>query len=149
MAAPDMLPMSDLVSRSLEARRFSTVLMGLFAGLALVLTGIGIYGVVAYSVTRRVREIGVRMALGARSAGVVGLVVRQGMAPVLIGLAVGLGAALALGHLVAGMLYGVSTRDPASLAGVAAMLVVLALVAAYLPARRAARGDPLSALRGE
>jgi ABC-type antimicrobial peptide transport system permease subunit len=123
--------------------------MTIFAALALVLTSVGIYGVVSYAVARRVREIGVRMALGATPRDVVRLVVRQGMMPVVIGLGVGLVAALGLTRLLAGMLYGVSPRDPVALAAMAAVLVAVALLASYLPARRATRVDPLVALRGD
>jgi len=125
------------------------VLMSLFAAVALGLTSVGIYGVVSYSVARRVHEIGVRMALGARPATVVGLVVRQGMAPVVLGLAVGIVAALALSRLLTKMLFGVSPHDPRTLVVVAVLLVAVALLASYLPARRATRVDPLTALRAE
>jgi putative ABC transport system permease protein len=141
--------MTDIVSRSLSWRRFAMVLMSVFATIALVLTCVGIYGVVAYSVAQRVHEIGVRVALGARPAGVVALVVRQGIRPAVAGLAVGLIGALSLSRLLASMLYGVGPRDPASLAAVAAVLTTVAALACYLPARRAARVDPLVALRSD
>jgi putative ABC transport system permease protein len=147
--APEIEAMTDIVSRSLSWRRFAMVLMSVFATIALVLTCVGIYGVVAYSVAQRVHEIGVRVALGARPAGVVALVVRQGIRPAVAGLAVGLIGALSLSRLLASMLYGVGPRDPASLAAVAAVLTTVAALACYLPARRAARVDPLVALRSD
>jgi putative ABC transport system permease protein len=149
MPPPELTTMDQIVAASLSQQRFSTTLMTIFAALALVLTSVGIYGVVSYAVARRVREIGVRMALGATPRDVVRLVVRQGMMPVVIGLGVGLVAALGLTRLLAGMLYGVSPRDPVALAAMAAVLVAVALLASYLPARRATRVDPLVALRGD
>jgi ABC-type antimicrobial peptide transport system permease subunit len=149
MPAPDITAMSDIVSASLSSQRFSMVLMTLFAALALGLTSVGIYGVVAYSVAQRVHEIGVRLALGARPVNVVTLVMRQGMTPVVAGLAVGLAASLALTRSLASMLYGVGPRDPGAIASVAALLAAVAAVACLIPARRAASGDPLLALREE
>jgi predicted permease len=147
--APEIQAMTDIVSRSLSWRRFAMVLMSVFALLALSLTCVGIYGVVAYSVAQRVHEIGVRIALGARPGGVVALVVAQGIRPAVIGLLVGLGGALSLSRLLASMLYGVGPRDPIALAAVAIVLTTVAFVASYLPARRAARVDPLIALRSD
>ena len=141
--------MTDIVSRSLSWRRFAMVLMTVFALLALTLTCVGIYGVVAYSVAQRVHEIGVRMALGARPGSVVALVVAQGMRPAVVGLLVGLGGALVLSRLLAKMLYGVGPRDPLSLGIVALVLATVAVVASYLPARRASLVDPLTALRSD
>ncbi len=149
MTLPDISTMNDIVSRSVSWRRFGMVLMSVFAFLALVLTCVGIYGVVTYLAAQRVHEIGVRMALGAQQRSVVGLVVRQGMRPALVGLAVGFVAALGLSRLLAKMLYGIGPRDPASLGVVAALLVGVAFVASYVPARRASRVDPLTALRAE
>ena len=149
MRAPEVAAMADIVSRSLSWRRFAMVLMSVFALLALTLTCVGIYGVVAYSVAQRVHEIGVRMALGARPGSVVALVVAQGMRPAVVGLLVGLGGALALSRLLAKMLYGVGPRDPLSLGLVALVLATVAVVASYLPARRASRVDPLTALRSD
>jgi putative ABC transport system permease protein len=148
---PEIFAMRDVItlSSSYQQRWFTLVLMSLFAAVALGLTSVGIYGVVAYSVARRVHEIGVRMALGARPGNVVGMVVRQGMRPVVLGLAGGLVAALALSRLLTKMLFGVSPHDPSTLAVVAVVLMAVALVASYLPARRATRVDPLSALRSE
>jgi putative ABC transport system permease protein len=149
MPAPDVTAMSDIVSASLSSRRFSMVLMTLFAAVALGLTSVGIYGVVAYSVARRVHEIGVRLALGARPVNVLALVMRQGMTPVVAGLAAGLAASLALTRSLASMLYGVGPRDPRAIASVAALLAAVAAMACLIPARRAASGDPLRALREE
>jgi putative ABC transport system permease protein len=151
MGVPDISTMSDILvsSASYQQRWFTLVLMSLFAAVALGLTSVGIYGVVSYSVARRVHEIGVRMALGARPSSVVGLVVRQGMGPVVLGLAVGFVAALALSRLLTKMLFGVSPHDPRTFVVVAVVLMAVALLASYLPARRATRVDPLTALRAE
>jgi putative ABC transport system permease protein len=151
MGAPDISAMSDIISSSAsyQQRWFTLVLMSLFAAVALGLTSVGIYGVVAYSVARRVHEIGVRMALGARPATVVGLVVRQGMRPVVLGLAIGIVAALALSRTLTKMLFGVSPHDPRTLVAVVVVLMGVALLASYLPARRATRVDPLASLRSE
>jgi predicted permease len=146
---PEVAAMSDIVSQSLSWRRFSTVLMVCFAGLALALTCVGIYGVAAYAVSQRVQEIGLRMALGARPAGVVALVVRQGVAPAAAGLVVGLGVALLLTKVLSKLLFGIGPRDPLSFASVAVVLLGVAIVASYVPARRAARVDPAGALRAE
>jgi putative ABC transport system permease protein len=151
VGVPDISTMSDILasSASYQQRWFTLVLMSLFAAVALGLTSVGIYGVVSYSVARRVHEIGVRMALGARPSTVVGLVVRRGMGPVVLGLAVGIAAALALSKVLTKMLFGVSPHDPRTLIVVAVVLMAVALIASYLPARRATRVDPLTALRAE
>ena len=149
MTPPDIMAMSDIVSASLSWRRFSMVLMACFAGLALALTCVGIYGVAAYAVSQRVQEIGLRMALGARPASVVALVVRQGATPAALGLVVGLGLALYLTRVLSKLLFGVGPRDPLSFATVALVLLGVAVAASYLPARRAARVDPAGALRAE
>ena len=149
VAVPAISSMGDIVTTSLSWQRFTLVLMTAFASLALVLTCIGVYGAVAYSVAQRVHEIGIRMALGARPASVVGLVVRQGVRPAIVGLAIGLAAALGLTRVLKNMLYEIGPRDPLPLAVVALVLVGVALLASYLPARRAARVDPLSALRSD
>jgi putative ABC transport system permease protein len=149
MGIPDIAAMTDIVSRSMSWRRFSTVLMVCFAALALALTCVGIYGVASYSVSQRVQEIGVRIALGAKPGSVVALVVRQGVRPAVIGLLVGVVLALGLSRILTKLLFGVGPRDPLSFAAVAAVLLGVAIVASYLPARRAARVDPASALRVE
>jgi putative ABC transport system permease protein len=124
-------------------------LLGIFAGVALLLASIGIYGAVAYTVEQRTAEIGVRMALGAQRPDVLRLVVNQGMKPVIIGLLVGIVSAFALGRLIASQLFGVSAHNPALFGGATLLLAATALVACLLPARRATRVDPIQALRSE
>jgi putative ABC transport system permease protein len=141
--------LEELLADSVARPRFYTLLMGLFAALAFGLAAVGIYGVVAHSVARRTREIGLRMALGAQSGDVVGLVVRQGMIPALLGLAFGLVGAVASTRYLASLLYGVRPMDPLTLASSLVLLAGVALVACWLPARRAARVDPMVALRYE
>jgi putative ABC transport system permease protein len=145
----DVTSMASLVDVALGGARFGMQLLSGFALVALLMAALGIYGVVAFVVSRRTREVGIRMALGARAADVLGLVLRQGMAPVLVGLAAGLVASLALGRLSSGLLFGVPPHDPATLAVAAAVLTTAALLACALPARRAARIDPAQALRDE
>jgi putative ABC transport system permease protein len=140
----------DEIAGSLRAsRRFNTALLTLFAGLALVLAAIGTYGVMAYSVTRRTREIGLRMALGARPGDVLGMVMTQGASLVLAAIGIGLAGALATNRLLARQLFGVTTGDPAALVAAAVMLCLFAMLACYVPARRAMRIEPLAALRQE
>jgi ABC-type antimicrobial peptide transport system permease subunit len=122
-------------------------LLSVFGLLALGLASIGLYGILAYSVNRRKREIGLRMALGATRMSVLGLILKQGMSLVLTGVLIGLLASLLVGRLLSGMLYGVGSGDPVSVAGAAFMLLAIALLACYLPARWASRVDPLVALR--
>jgi putative ABC transport system permease protein len=140
-------PMSEVVAASLAQSRFKAVLLALFAGLALVLAIVGVYGVVSYSVAQRTHEIGIRMALGARRGEVLRLVVRQGMTQVLIGLALGLAGAWFASRFLAGQVYGLSATDPLTFVAVPLGLAAVALVANYLPARRATQVDPLVALR--
>ena len=147
IAQPQM--MSAIVAQALGQARLTTILLGLFAGVALLLAAVGIYGAVAYSVEQRTGEIGVRMALGAQTRDVLRLVVRQGMSPVLIGLGLGLAAALALGRLLTAQLYEVSASNPFFLAGTAAVLGVVGLIACLIPARRATLVNPIEALRNE
>jgi ABC-type antimicrobial peptide transport system permease subunit len=122
-------------------------LLGAFAVLALVLSSVGIYGVISYLVARRTQEIGIRMALGADRLKVLRLVLRNGMRLAALGVAIGLAGALALTRLMANMLYGVSATDPVTFIGLAALLLLVALAACYIPARRAMRVDPVIALR--
>jgi putative ABC transport system permease protein len=142
-------PMSLLVDASLGQARLMMALLGTFAGAALLLATIGIYGAVAYSVEQRRGEIGVRMALGAQTIDVLRLIVEQGMKPVAIGLVAGLAVAIALGRLLTAQLYQISPYNPFVLATVATILAVAALLACLLPARRASRVDPIVALRTE
>jgi ABC-type antimicrobial peptide transport system permease subunit len=139
--------MNDLLAENTAAPRFRTLLLGLFAAMAVCLAMAGVYGVVAYTVGQRSSEIGLRMALGAGTGDVLRMILRQGMALTGIGLAVGLIAAVAATRLVASMLFEVKASDPATYLGVAALLGVVSLAASYIPARRAARVDPASALR--
>jgi predicted permease len=139
--------MDGLVRQSMATRRFGMLLLGAFAAMALLLAAVGLYGVMSYAVSQRRKEIGVRMALGARARDVALMVVREGMALVLLGAAAGLAAALALTRLMSTLLFDVSAFDPAVLAAVCALLALVAALACYLPARRAAGVDPMLVLR--
>jgi putative ABC transport system permease protein len=139
--------LEQLVSESVAQERFLFLLLSLFAAVALLLSSVGVYGVVAYSVSRRTAEIGVRMALGARRADVLRTVVGQGMLPVIVGIAIGLPGALLAARLMASLLFEVATSDPLTFAGVCALLLVVGLTACYLPARRATKVNPVIALR--
>jgi putative ABC transport system permease protein len=141
--------MDEVVANSLAGRRFSMILLGVFAVLALVLSSIGIYGVISYLVGQRTHEIGIRMALGAQRVDVLKLVLGQGMRMALIGVGIGLVAAIALTRLISKMLFQVSATDPITLIGVSVLLTFVALLACYIPARRAMRTDPIVALRYE
>ncbi|MEY2563626.1 MAG: hypothetical protein QOH88_1819 [Verrucomicrobiota bacterium] len=138
--------MNDVVMNSLGTRRVSMQLFAVFAAAALLLAALGIYGVMAYSVTQRTQEIGIRMALGAQKSDVLGLVIRQGMSLTFLGVAVGLAGAFALTRLIANLLFGVAATDPVTFIAIPLLLLLVALVACYLPARRAARLDPTVAL---
>jgi predicted permease len=141
--------LDDLISASMGQRRLSMVLLGTFSGIALLLASIGIYGVMSYSVAQRTRELGVRMALGARQSDVLRLVLRQGMTLVLVGVGIGVLSALALTRVIASQLYSVRPTDPGTFTAVAVLLVGIALVAILFPAWRATRVDPVVALREE
>jgi putative ABC transport system permease protein len=141
--------MDSLVADAGARRRFQTALVTAFALLALLLAAIGVYGVMSHMVTERSREIGVRLALGARSEDIVRMVLRTGIRLAVPGVAVGLAGAVALSGVLANFLFGVSSLDPAIYLGVAALLSLVALLAAYLPGRSAARLDPLAVLREE
>jgi len=141
--------MQDLIANSVQRRRFSMLLLTIFAAVAMLLAAIGLYGVMSYSVAQRTHEIGIRMALGARRPDVLALVVKQGMALALMGIAAGAMISLAMTRLISGMLFGITATDPLTFAGVAALLGAVAFLANYLPARRASRVDPMVALRYE
>src|SRR5262245_22787334 len=141
--------MDDLLADSISTQRFSALLLGGFSVLALILATMGIYGVVSYTVGQRTPEIGIRVALGAQGGDVVRLILAQGLKPVLVGSVVGLIAALALGRVLSSLLYGVTATDPATFAIVVLLLSLVALLACYLPARRATKVDPMVAFRAE
>ena len=149
---PDVPPrfrtMDVVLADSLADRRFILLLLGVFGGAALLLATLGVYSVISFLVAQRRQEIGVRVALGARSEDVLRLVLRQGATLALIGVVVGAAAALGLTRLIAGLLYGVSATDPISFVGVMALLTIVALVASFIPARRASKVDPMTVLRG-
>jgi putative ABC transport system permease protein len=141
--------LDQVISNAVWQSRFSMLLLSLFAGLALLLGGVGIYGVLANTVTQRTQEIGIRMALGARKSDVLRLVVGKGMSLVLVGTTIGLAGAFALTRLMVSLLYGVTSTDGLTFGTATIGLMVVALVACYLPARRATKVDPLVALRYE
>jgi len=141
--------MSEVMSVSLAEQRFNSLLLGIFAGVALLLAIVGLYGVLAFTVAQRTREIGIRMALGAQGRDVLRLVLRQGLTLALLGVAAGICAAWAGTRVLAGLLYGVAPTDPATFTAVAVVLLLVALVACLIPARRAVRVDPMVALRYE
>jgi predicted permease len=148
-AVAQVKTMEGLISESLSPQRFNVLLLGAFAALALVLAAVGIYSVLSYTVRRRVREIGIRMALGADPLAILRMVLADGMKPILLGVAFGLAAALALGRVVSSLIYGVRTTDPLTFASVALLLVAVGVVATLLPAFRATRVEPVRTLREE
>jgi putative ABC transport system permease protein len=141
--------LDDVFAESLAQRRFAMLLVGSFAAAALLLAAVGLYGVIAYGVSQRAHEIGVRLALGARTADVLRLVITEGVALALVGLLIGASAGIALSGVLRRQLYGVSPADPATYASIGALLIVVAIAASWIPAWRASRLDPVRALRGE
>jgi putative ABC transport system permease protein len=151
---PEQIVMNMTTKEQMQASftlsdRFHLEMFGIFASVALMLAVIGIYGVVSYSVTQRTHEIGIRAALGANSGNIMGLVMRSGMAPVVLGLVIGLAGVFGLTRFVSSLLFGVGEHDPITIAAVALILAAVALIACYIPARRAAKVDPMDALRCE
>jgi len=149
MSVDLVAPMQQLVSNSVSRSRLYALLLGVFAAVAVTLAAVGLYGVMAYSVAQRTREIGVRMALGARRGDVMGQVVRQGLAMTVIGLAFGLSAASLAMRYLQGLLFGLTPLDPGTFLAASLLFAVVATIASYLPARRAISVDPLVALRHE
>jgi putative ABC transport system permease protein len=145
----DVRTMDQVVAAAISKERFQSLLLGLFAALALLLACVGLYGVISYSVAQRTHEIGVRVALGAKPVDVLRLVIRQGMGLTIVGLILGVAVGSVVTRVLSDMLYGVSTRDPLTFAGAPLLLLVVAFLACYIPARRATRIDPLVALRYE
>jgi putative ABC transport system permease protein len=141
--------MNQVVSGSLKDWRFHATMLGIFGALALFIAAIGVYGVISYSIAQRTHEIGIRVALGAQRVDVLRLVISQGARLALAGIAVGVLAAIGLTRLMASLLYGVAPTDPLTFVGVAILLAIVALLACYIPARRAMRVDPMTALRHE
>jgi putative ABC transport system permease protein len=138
---------SEVIASTTAPRRFSTLLLTIFAAVALTLAATGIYSVISYSVTQRTQELGIRMALGAQSGDVIRLILKQGLMLALTGIAAGALGAIAAARVISGLLYGVSATDPATFVAISVLLTIVALLACYLPARRAARVDPMAALR--
>jgi putative ABC transport system permease protein len=153
VALANVSTMESRVNTSIAQRRFMTLLLGVFAAIAVILSAVGVYGVISYSVAQRVKEIGVRLALGAGSRNVIGMVLKEGMLLALIGVGIGAISAFALTRVMTGMLssmlFSVRASDPVTFVGVALLLGVVSLIACYVPARRAAKVDPMVALRFE
>jgi putative ABC transport system permease protein len=145
----DIQTTEQRLSESVAPRRFRMLLLGLFAGVALVLAAVGIYGVMVYSVTQRTHEIGIRVALGAQEGDIINLVMRKGFRLALIGVGIGVAGALGLSRFIASLLYGVKSTDPLTFVIVSLLLLFVALLASYIPARRATKVDPMVALKYE
>lgn len=141
--------MEEVIAKTLAGRRLNLWLLGIFAGIALVLSAAGLYGVISYLVAQRTRELGIRLALGAQAQDVVLLVMRQGARLTAVGIALGLLGAFLFTRVLESLIYGVSARDPLTFAAIAALLAGVALLATWIPAERAARVDPLVAIREE
>jgi putative ABC transport system permease protein len=149
MAITNVQTVKEIVSQGLWAPRMGAGLLTVFGGLALILAAVGVYGVLSYSVSQQTREIGIRMSLGAQQNQVLRLVIGQGIRLAVAGLALGLLVAFALTRVLSSLLFGVSTHDPVTFGGVSLVLVSVAILACYIPARRATRVDPIIALRYE
>jgi len=147
MGVPEVRPLSAFIDASVVKERLMTVLLSFFGILATLLAAIGLYGLMAYSVSQRTHEIGIRLALGAQRKDVIALVMRETMLIVVIGVIVGLGVAMGATRLIASLLYGLTPNDPLTIALTSILLLAVAALAGYLPARRAARVDPMVALR--
>jgi putative ABC transport system permease protein len=149
IAVTGPIALESVVDEAAAVRRFQLNLTTAVAAFGLLLAAFGIYGVISFAVARRTPELGIRLALGARASGLAALVIRQGMVPVLLGLAVGMAGAMVAGRLVSSQLFGVSAHDPSTLLGVGALLIIVGLGACWAPARRAMRINPLAAIRFE
>jgi ABC-type antimicrobial peptide transport system permease subunit len=149
VAVDNMIPMRQRLSESAANERFWLRVLGLFAGLAVFLATVGIYGVISYAVEQRAHEFGIRAALGAGRWDIIRLVVREGLIVTVVGIVIGIGAAFALTRLIANQLYGVTPMDPLTIATVALLLTAVAMLACVIPSRHAAKVDPLRALRVE
>lgn len=145
----DVIKVDDFVDSTLSQQRFNMLLLAVFAGVALALAAIGIYSVLAYTVRRRVREIGIRMALGAQTADVVRMIISEAMRPTMLGVLIGVAGALALGRFISSLIYGVKSTDLETFTAVSLLLVIVSFLASVIPAYRATRVEPVKTLRDE